>query len=203
LTRSTIQSEARRRPGRPRDPVVDAAIAESVVALLREVGYADLTIEAVAQRAGVGHTSIYRRWPSKAYMVHEVVFHDPPIAQAPAEMPFDELVRGFARGVFDRLGQHEARAALPGLMADAQVDPELFARLVNRFEPAARAELRRAAKAAVERGELRADANVDRLYDAIIGVAFAMPYFGQRTPRRRLVDSLVDVLLDGIRVQNT
>jgi AcrR family transcriptional regulator len=193
-----VPNEARRRPGRPRDPVVDAAIAEAVVALLRDVGYADLTIEAVAQRAGVGHTSIYRRWPSKAHMVHEVVFHDPPVTEAPADMDFEALVRGFAGGVVDRMAQPEARAALPGLMADAQADPELLARLVGRFEPAARAELRRAAAVAIERGELRTDADVDRVYDAIIGVAFAMPYFGTRTSRRRLVDSLVDVLLNGV-----
>jgi AcrR family transcriptional regulator len=179
--------------------MVDAAIAESVVALLREVGYGDMTIEAVAQRAGVGHTSVYRRWPSKAYMVHEIVFHDPPVTAAPADTQFEDLVRGFAYGVIDRLSQPEARAALPGLMADAQADPELLARLVDRFEPAARAELQRAAADAVERGELRPEADVDRVYDAIIGVAFAMPYFGKRTARRRLVDSLVDVLLDGVR----
>jgi AcrR family transcriptional regulator len=199
VARAEVQNGEGRRPGRPRDPVVDAAIAEAVVALLREAGYADLTIEAVAERAGVGHTSIYRRWRSKAQMVHEVVFHDPPVTAAPADTPFVELVREFAHGVVNRMAQPEARAALPGIMVDSQADPELLTRLVNRFEPAARAELRRAAERGVARGELRADADVDRVYDAIIGVAFAMPYLGQRVARRRLVESLVDVLLDGAR----
>jgi AcrR family transcriptional regulator len=189
----------RRRPGRPRDPVVDAAIREAVVGLLREVGYAELTIEAVAQRAGVGHTSIYRRWSSKAYMVHEVVFPGSARKEAPDDAGFDDRVRGFAHGVIEMMARPEARAALPGIMVDAQADPELLRRLVERFEPAARRSLREAASAAVERGELRPDADVDRVYDAIVGTGFALPYLGRRVvSRRRLVDSLVDVLLDGV-----
>jgi AcrR family transcriptional regulator len=173
-----------------------------VIALLREVGYADLTIEAVAQRAGVGHTSIYRRWPSKAYMVHEVVFPETAADAAPHDITFDDRVRGFAHGVIEMMARAEARAALPGIMADAQADPELLRLLVHRFEPAARRSLRRAAAEAVERGELRADVDIDRVYDAIVGTGFAMPYFAQRVSRRRLADSLVDVLLRGVHARD-
>lgn len=195
----TTTTRAHKSAGRPRDRVVDAAIAESVLGLLREVGYNDLTIEAVARRAGVGHTSIYRRWPSKAHMVHEVVFPDQPPRELNADLCFDDIVRAFATGVFEAMGRPEARAALPGLMAEAQADPELLRRLVNRFEPVARSELRRAADLAIARGDLRPDAAIDRIYDAILGTAFAMPYLGRRIPRRRMVDSLVDILLNGVR----
>ncbi|HMC72118.1 MAG TPA: TetR/AcrR family transcriptional regulator, partial [Mycobacteriales bacterium] len=151
-----------------------------MLALLREVGYNELTIEAVAQRAGVGHTSIYRRWPSKAHMVHEVVFPDQPPRELDADLCFDDVVRAFAMGVVDAMSRPEARAALPSLMAEAQADPELLRRLVSRFEPVARSELRRAADLAVARGELRSDAAIDRIYDAILGAAFALPYLGRR-----------------------
>lgn len=192
-------TRAHRSQGRPRDRLVDVAIAGSVLALLREVGYNELTIEAVAQRAGVGHTSIYRRWPSKAHMVHEVVFPDQPPRELDSDLCFDDVVRAFAMGVVEAMGRPEARAALPGLMAEAQADPVLLRRLANRFEPVARSELRRAADLAIARGELRSDAAIDRIYDAILGTAFAMPYLGRRIPRRRMVDSLVDILLNGVR----
>jgi AcrR family transcriptional regulator len=181
---------------------VDAAIHEAVTTLLRDVGYADLTIEAVAQRAGVGHTSIYRRWPSKAHMVHEVVFPEDRRRDAADDVGFEARVRGFAHGVIETMARPEARAALPGIMVDAQADPQLLQRLVDRFEPAARRSLRQAAAEAVARGELRSDADVDRVYDAIVGVGFAMPYLGQRVARSRLADSLVDVLLDGMRTRD-
>src|SRR4029078_12720047 len=116
------------------------------IALLEEVGYADLTIEAVAQRAGVGHTSIYRRWPSKPYMVHEVVFPDlPPTPEWSTDGPFADTLHAFATNVIDTLSRPEVRAALPGILADAQTDPELGRRLGSRFEPGLRVELRRVA----------------------------------------------------------
>ena len=55
----------RSRRGRPRDPAVDEAILSAAVDLLGEVGYARLTMEQVAERAGVGKASLYLRWPSK------------------------------------------------------------------------------------------------------------------------------------------
>jgi AcrR family transcriptional regulator len=177
--------------------VVDAAIRHAVLSLLVEGGYAALTIEGVAQRAGVGHTSIYRRWPSKAHMVHEVVFPDESAIELPAEAPFAESVRRLTRGVVESLSRPEARAALPGLMADWQADPELRRRLMDRFEPATRRALRRAADAAAPRGELRPGADVDRLYDAVLGTALAAQYVSQRVSRDRLADALVDLLLNG------
>jgi AcrR family transcriptional regulator len=195
----TPATQARR--GRPRDPTVDAAIHRAVLDLLVEVGYADLTIEAVARRAGVGHTSIYRRWPSKAHMVHEVVFPDRDAAFVPPGTPFDEMVRRFAVGVVESLSRPEARAAIPGLMGDWQADPELRRRLMDRFEPAVRARLRDAAAEAVARGELRPEADADRVYDAILGAAVASPWVGHGASGRRLVDGLVDLVLNGVRAR--
>jgi len=55
--------------GRPRDGTRDAVIFEATTQLLVEVGYDLLSIEAVAARAGVGKTTIYRRHASKAALV--------------------------------------------------------------------------------------------------------------------------------------
>lgn len=197
----TAAGVTRRRRGRPRDPTVDAAIRDAVLGLLVEVGYAELTIEAVAKRAGVGHTSIYRRWPSKAHMVHEVVFPDQRTAEIPAGTPFEDTVRQFAGAVVASLSRPEARAAIPGLMADWQADPELRRRLMDRFEPATRARLRQAADEAVARGEVRPDADIDRVYDAILGAAVAAQWVSHGASGRRLVDTLVDLVLNGVRTR--
>src|SRR5687767_6122165 len=133
---ATPSTTARR--GRPRDPQVDAAIRDAALGLLLDEGYARMTIEGVAERAGVGHSSIYRRWPSKAHMVHEIVFPDDTAYDVPPVTPLEEVVRGLAVGVVESLSRPIARAAIPGLMADWQADPELRRGLMARFEPAAR-----------------------------------------------------------------
>ena len=67
--------------GRPRDPRIDDAVLGATVDLLGETGYADLSVDAIARHAGTSKPAIYRRWPSKAHLVHEAVF---PIGEATA-----------------------------------------------------------------------------------------------------------------------
>jgi len=55
--------------GRPRRPGTDAAIAAATIDLLADVGYAGLTIEAVAIRSGVSRPTVYRRHATKAELV--------------------------------------------------------------------------------------------------------------------------------------
>src|SRR5277367_6478068 len=63
--RATANPAGRARTGRPRDEVARAAILKSANAILVEKGIGGFTIEAVAARAGVAKTTIYRWWPSK------------------------------------------------------------------------------------------------------------------------------------------
>ena len=57
------------RPGRPRDPETDQAILRAALQLLTDRGYAGMSVEGVASRAGVGKTTIYRRYASKEELV--------------------------------------------------------------------------------------------------------------------------------------
>ncbi len=57
------------RRGRPRDGSRDTVILDATVGLLTEVGYDALSVESIAARAGVGKTTIYRRYPDKAALV--------------------------------------------------------------------------------------------------------------------------------------
>ncbi|MFC3686730.1 TetR/AcrR family transcriptional regulator [Aquipuribacter hungaricus] len=59
--------------GRPRDPGRDAAILDAAVDVLAEVGYAALTMDAVALRARAGKATVYRRWASKDELVLDAV----------------------------------------------------------------------------------------------------------------------------------
>ena len=68
---------AKARAGRPRDPRLDEAVVAATLQLLAEEGYAQLTVERIAARAGVGKASLYRRWPDKVSVVLEAVSRNP------------------------------------------------------------------------------------------------------------------------------
>ena len=90
--------------GRPRDPRIDAAILAATAELLLEVGYPGVTIAAVAARAGTTTPAIYRRWTSKAHLVHEAAFpygERDRAAATPEPLPATSaaMVRGAAEAV--------------------------------------------------------------------------------------------------------
>jgi len=60
-------------PGRPRSAVSHQAILKAVLELLSEVGFEAMSIEAIASRAGVGKTTIYRRYSSKDELVADAI----------------------------------------------------------------------------------------------------------------------------------
>jgi AcrR family transcriptional regulator len=59
--------------GRPRSPVVDQAILRAALELFIEHGVAGASIEKIAKRAGVGKTSIYRRWSSRETLLAQAI----------------------------------------------------------------------------------------------------------------------------------
>jgi AcrR family transcriptional regulator len=163
--------------GRPRDPRVDAAVLEATLRELTDVGYARLSIDAVAKRAGVGRPTVYRRWPSKAQLVHEAVFpgvpaDDLPIPHGP---DFAADVRTMIQQAVDYLSRPEVLAATPGLMAEFKTDPALHQLMAARLEDQLRTRLARRVEAAVAAGEAARHTDASLLLDMITGtVLFAL-----------------------------
>ncbi|WP_017298220.1 TetR/AcrR family transcriptional regulator [Nodosilinea nodulosa] len=60
-------------PGRPRSAKSHQAMLKATLDLLAEVGFATMSIEAIAARAGVGKTTIYRRYSSKEELVADAI----------------------------------------------------------------------------------------------------------------------------------
>ncbi|ODQ93744.1 TetR/AcrR family transcriptional regulator [Mycolicibacterium holsaticum] len=158
--------------GRPRDPRIDGAVLEATVELLGQTGYAGLSVDAIARRAATSKPAIYRRWPSKAHVVHEAVF---PIGAA-TELPDTGSVGGDVREILRRtvavLTTPAARAALPGLVGEMAADPTLHAALLERFAHILGRGLTDWLDAAVARGEVRAEVSAADVVDAIAGITF-------------------------------
>lgn len=154
--------------GRPRDRRIDAAILAATADLLVEIGYSNLTMAAIAERAGTTKTALYRRWSNKAELVHEATF---PAAPTALEMPAGDIaadIRAMIAAARDVFTSPLVRAALPGLIADMSADADLNARVMSRFAGVFDA-VRLRISEAVQRGEVHADIDPDRLVEVIGG----------------------------------
>lgn len=154
--------------GRPRDPRIDAAILQAAADLLVEIGYSNLTMAAVAERAGTTKTAIYRRWSSKAELVHEAAFPAAPTALAAPAGDIGADVRAMIGAARDVYTSPVVRAALPGLIADMADDAALSTRVRSRFTDLFAA-VRTRLDDAVARGEVLGDVDPDRLIEVIGG----------------------------------
>jgi AcrR family transcriptional regulator len=157
--------------GRPRNPRIDDSVLRATVELLGRSGYADLSVDAIAKRAGTSKPAIYRRWPSKAHLVHEAVF---PISEATA-LPDTGSLAGDVREMVRRstgvLTTPAARAAMPGLLAEMATDPSLHEKLLGRFGEITTRGMTERLDAATSRGEVRPDVTAADLVEAIAGMA--------------------------------
>jgi AcrR family transcriptional regulator len=154
--------------GRPRDPRIDAAILGATADLLVEIGYANLTMAAVAERAGTTKTALYRRWSSKAELVHEAAFPVAPTALTTPEGDIVGDVRAMLAAARDVFTSPVVRAALPGLIADMAADTELNVRVMSRFAGLFGVVQERLVHA-VARGAAHPDVDPERLIEIIGG----------------------------------
>jgi AcrR family transcriptional regulator len=186
--------------GRPRDPRIDAAILSATAELLVQIGYSNLTLAAVADRAGTTKSALYRRWSGKAELVHEAAFPAAPTALVAPAGNIAADIRAMIAATRDVFTSPVVRAALPGLVADMTADPELNARVMSRFTElfaAVRARLTEA----IDRGEAYPDVDADRLIELIGGATMLALLL---RPDEELDDTWVDqttaIVVHGVTV---
>jgi AcrR family transcriptional regulator len=114
---------ADRRPGRPRDATVEARVLGATQELLIDVGFDQLTIDAVAERCGMSRATIYRRWTDKTELVVDAASQllvSPPVPET-GDFRTDLLECGRA---FVHSGERSQRV-LAALLAAIPNHPEL------------------------------------------------------------------------------
>lgn len=158
---SEARADTRTGAGRPREARVDEAIVAATLALLAEEGYARVTVEEIASRAGVGKASLYRRWPDKVSIVLEAVSRDP---QRPA-VPDTGSLRGDALTFLLHLASYRTihSDAISAISGEALCNaPFAEAFRAGMTDPVI-AGLRVIVRRAVDRRELPADTDVELL----------------------------------------
>ncbi len=164
---ATAEAEARR--GRPRSEEVDQAILDAALDLLVTNGYQGMTMEGIAQRAGIGKATLYRRFADKAEVVVEAVrTHGcdqvPMIDSGDIRADLLAFLDGMARSLAGVDGPIMAAVATEKVR-----HPELQREFERVFVTDRRRFLRHMIAAAVERGDLPASTDVELL--ALIGPA--------------------------------
>jgi AcrR family transcriptional regulator len=204
MTRSEDRGRVAGRAGgrAPRGNATTETLRAAVRRMLEELGYQALTIEGVAARSGVAKTTIYRRWPSKAEMVFDLMLHSsdelPSVEdQGSLADDIDVLAGRFVVLVAGPLG----RRIFPGLIGDAAGDPALLERLRNTVVLDGRKQIAQVLERSVRRGELADTEAVPDLQAVLIGAVLMFvlfePEMDEGLLRNKIADLAMAVLSGG------
>ena len=181
---------------RRRGDVLNSAIFEATLDELSEVGYAKLTMERVAARAGASKASVYRRWPSRMELALDAARQ---LAPDPDSMPDTGSLRGdllsFLRSVAGLLAG-PAGEALRGLIGDALADPSRTLELRKYSRGTGHQIMQKIVRRAVERGEINSNAITARRLDvaqAMLREQFL--FHGAPIPDAAIVEIVDEIVL--------
>jgi AcrR family transcriptional regulator len=186
-----------KRPGRPRDESARQRILDAALELLQEESFAQVTVESIAGRAGVGKATVYRWWPNKAAVMIEA-FRD---AVTP-EVPFpdsgcleDDIrlqLDKFTRMLLSPWGR-----MLAGFVAAAQSDPDVAVALSDYWISPRRAEAKEALRGKRRWKEFHMDVDPELVLDLL----YAPLYYRLMTGLPVTVEytqSLVDLVMKAL-----
>ncbi len=187
----------KRAPGRPRSEEARSAILRSTLQLLGKNGFSDLTIEAVSAHAGVGKTTVYRWWPSKAALIADAFassttqkLHFPDTGSLRTDM--SQQMRQLVRVFRSRRGR-----IVSAILAAGQTDREVIAAFRERFLKPRRREAYATLRRGIVRGELRKNMDLDLLLDSLYGPIYMRFLIRHDTLTPGFVNHLCELVLGG------
>ena len=185
---------------RRRGEALEHALLDAAWDELHEVGYAGLTIEAVADRAGTSRAVLYRRWRNRPDLVIAAMRRHRPLLSG--EIPDTGSLRGDVLALLHRASSHVAEIGpetVYGLLGDYLSDAELFARSQMQVLHISAEVMETILERAADRGEARAD--VQRRIATLPTDLFRNELFRSRIPPSEgaLAEIVDDVFLPLVR----
>ena len=165
---AAIPTEKKR--GRPRSRSTEKAILKAAGEIVLASGLAEMTIEGVAERAGVGKASIYRRWPSKGALAFAAVVDGILTTQpTPDTGSLEGDLVHVAENWVKLANLQRGGRAVAHFIAEAQSDPDLAVAWRERFVNRIRKERRPIIERAIARGEIPAGSDPELIMDLLFG----------------------------------
>jgi AcrR family transcriptional regulator len=191
-------SAARR--GRPRSEKASQAILEAAAELLLARGLAAVSMDAVAERAGVSKATIYRWWPTKETLALDALYHE--WEGVPADTDTGSLrgdLLALLRPWVRLAGSRPYGRVIAALITEALTDEKFAAEYRARFVEPRRDQARAIFRRAIGRGEIPAGTKVEVALDLLYGPVYHRLLHGHAPLSDRFVRDLIDTVLDGIR----
>ncbi len=186
----------REAPARPRvEGDREQEIFDATIAVLVDVGYDRLTMDAVATKAKASKATLYRKWDGKAALVIDALMSE----KSPVEVPPDTgSLRGDLLAMFcghGGLTDRHQTALLGSVVTAIGRDPEFAAAFRERFIAPKVAVGREVYERARERGELRPDIDLDILTAALPGIVLHRGFLLGDPPTPDLIARVVDQVI--------
>jgi AcrR family transcriptional regulator len=185
------------RRGRPRDEQVHQIILATALDLAFEVGFRNLSVEAIAAKACVGKTTIYRRWPNKGAVVMDAFlsivgprtsFPSTNRAVESIRLQMRTQVKAF-RGKYGKM--------IRALVGDGQFDPDVLEAFRQRWILPRRQLARNTIELAMQQGDLRPDLDVDTVIDTLYAPIYYRLLFETGPLSDAYADGLYESVIEG------
>src|ERR1700686_674519 len=188
----------KRPPGRPRSEESKQSILRSTLKLLKQDGgFPELSIEAIAADAGVGKTTVYRWWPTKAALVadafsasadNELRFPDTGNVRSDMSLQMRRLIR---------ILSSDRGKIVAALLAGGQSDEELIEAFRERFLWPRRRQAYQTLQRGIDRGELPPDSDLDLILDSLYGPIYMRFLIRHAKLDENFADEICGLVLKG------
>jgi AcrR family transcriptional regulator len=198
----TETTEVAPRRGRPRSERARQAILAAAMELLLEQGLRAMSMDEVAERAGVSKATIYRWWDSKDLLALDALSAEwaaPGRAERDTGSLRGDLLAQL-RPWLRQLNEKPFGRVIAGLVAHAQTDPEFAVLYREHFVQPRRDATRPMLLRAIERGEIAADTDLDVTLDLLYGPIYHRLLHGHAPLNDRFVQQVVDAVIAAVSI---
>jgi AcrR family transcriptional regulator len=194
-----IPTNTTSRRGRPRSQKARQAILQAAADLLLDQGVGQVSMDAVAARAGVSKATIYRWWPSRERLTLEALLEwasagSPPRDTGSLRCDLLALVRPWVNDI----GRGQFGRVIAALISEAQSDPGFAAAYHRHYLEPRREPMHAAFARAIDRGEARTDLDIDAALDLVYGSLYHRLLQGLVPLTDLFAQQVVELALNGI-----
>jgi AcrR family transcriptional regulator len=184
--------------GRPRDEAARRRILDAALDLMKEMTFAQVTAEAIAERAGTSKATVYRWWPNKAAVVIEA-FRDAVVPGLPLRHTgtLREDLKTQLRNFAALLSGPEG-PMLRSFVVAARSDPDVAMAFRSIWSDPRRAEAIAILRRKQADGQLRGDADLDLVLDALYGPLYYRFLVKNERPSKKYAEALAELVIQGL-----
>ncbi len=204
MTTTSEHEQGIRKPGRPRSAQAHKAILDATLKLLAKEGFQGLSIEEVAAKAGVGKTTIYRRWSSKEELVIDAI-HSVQVNLSMVDTSNfrNDLVTLFKTAYQSMIARPLLEQLIVKIIGEYQTNPEIFQVFITQLLVPRFQQFRHMVEQAQARNEIRRDIDWTLVIELVSGslyfhwiiTRFLVP---SSSSADEWVEQMIDVVMQGI-----